>query len=75
MRPARSKWWDRESDADEGAIAPFEHRLTMHLERAHLLAEQAQRSNDAVQHDIERTREIVDEVLATVSRTPRRWYG
>ena len=72
MRSAGSKWWDRESDADDRVIGPLEHQLTLHLERAHLLAEQAQRSNDAVQHDIDRTREIVDEVLATVRRHPRR---
>lgn len=41
-------------------ITPIEHELTMHLERAHELAERAQRSNDAVQHEIDRAREIAD---------------
>jgi hypothetical protein len=51
---------DRFGESVEGAIGPIEHRLTMHLERAHELAEQAQRSNDAVQHEIDRALEIFD---------------
>jgi hypothetical protein len=57
------KWWDRESwQVDERAIAPLEHQLTMHLERAHLLAERAQRSNGAAQRAIDRARAIADEL-------------
>ena len=52
------------SDRDRGSatrgIGPIEHALTMHLERAHELAERAQRSNDAVQHEIDRAMEIAD---------------
>ena len=44
----------------ETRIRPIEHELTMHLERAHELAERAQRSNDAVQHEIDRALEIAD---------------
>ena len=51
-------------DRDRGSlmrgIGPIEHELTMHLERAHELAERAQRSNDAVQHQIDRALEIAD---------------
>jgi hypothetical protein len=32
----------------------------MHIERAHELAERAQRSNDAVRHEIDRALEIAD---------------
>jgi hypothetical protein len=50
----------REKPAREDApfMTPFEHELTMHLERAHELAERAKRSNGAVQHEIDRAREI-----------------
>jgi hypothetical protein len=51
---------DRFGESVGGAIGPIEHRLTMHLERAHELAERAQRSNDAVQHEIDRALEIFD---------------
>ena len=43
-----------------GSIGPIEHELTMHLERAHELAERAQRSNDAVQLEIDRARAIAE---------------
>ena len=39
----------------------------MHLERAHELAERAQRSNDAVQHEIERALEIFDRLRGHMS--------
>ena len=71
MSAGRAKWWDQQSTVDERTIAPLEHELTMHLERAHLLAERAQRSNDAVQHDIDRASEIVDELLIEVKRGTR----
>jgi hypothetical protein len=70
MRPVGPKWWDSETpDVDEhheGNVAPLEHELTMHLERAHLLGERMQRSTDAVQHDIDRAAEIADELLSAV---------
>jgi len=54
-------------------IGPIEHRLTMHLERAHELGERAKRSNGAVQHEIERAQEIADRLRNRVSSTrPRR---
>ena len=39
----------------------------MHLERAHELAERAQRSNDAVQQQIDRTLEIFDRLRGRVT--------
>ena len=63
-----SKWWDQESSVDERTLAPLEHELTMHLERAHLLAERAQRSNETAQHDIDRVCEIADELLIQVHK-------
>ena len=71
MRAVHSKWWDSESRVDERRVAPLEHELTMRLERAHLLAERAQRSNDAVQHDIERAVEIAAEILVHVNARGR----
>jgi hypothetical protein len=63
------KWWDRQSlPVDEQTIAPLEHQLTMHLERAHLLAERAQRSNDLAQQSIDRAQEIADELLSEIRR-------
>jgi hypothetical protein len=63
------KWWDRESwRVDERIISPLEHQLTMHLERAHLLAERAQRSNDAAQRSIERAQQIADELSIEVRK-------
>ena len=44
------------------SIGPIEHELTMHLERAHELAERAQRSNDAVQQEINRARAIAEDI-------------
>jgi hypothetical protein len=48
------------SDSAERIIGGIEHALTLHLERAHELAERAQRSNDAVQFEIDRAMEIAD---------------
>ena len=48
------------SGRDSGWLGPIEHELTMHLERAHELAERAQRSNGVVQHEIDRAMEIAD---------------
>ena len=48
-------------------IAPIEHELTMHLERAHELAERAQRSNDAVQHEIDRALQIAERLRGASS--------
>lgn len=44
----------------DGIIGGIEHELTMRLERAHELAERAQRANTAVQHEIDRALEIAD---------------
>jgi hypothetical protein len=43
-------------------ILPLEHELSMHLERAHVLGERAQRSNDSAQQQIERARAIAEEL-------------
>ena len=58
---------DRFGRSAEGGIGPIEHELTMHLERAHELAERAQRSNDAVQHEIDRALEIFDRLRGHMS--------
>ena len=53
------------ADKSSGArriIGSIEHELTLHLERAHDLAERAQRSNDAVQHEIDRARAIAEDL-------------
>ena len=47
---------------EERSISPIEHELTMHIERAHELSERAQRSNTAMQHEMERARAIADEL-------------
>jgi hypothetical protein len=67
MHGRRGNWWDDETrGVDERGIAPLEHELTMHLERAHDLAERAQQSNDRAQHEIERARQIADDLLIHV---------
>jgi hypothetical protein len=43
---------------DDGVIAPFEHELTMHLERAHELSERAKESNSIVMREITRAHDI-----------------
>jgi hypothetical protein len=53
-------------------ILPIEHELSIHLERAHELAERAQRSNDAVQHEIDRALEIFDRLRGHVSGSSER---
>lgn len=53
---------------DEQGITPIEHELTMHLERAHELAERAQKANGNAQHEIERARAIADELSDQVRR-------
>ncbi len=52
----------REKDAphDHPFMSPIEHELTMHLERAHELAERAKRANGHVQQEINRAREIAN---------------
>ena len=68
----------RDNGAERGGsiVSPIEHELTMHLERAHELAERAKRSNGAVQQEINRAREIADalyeEFHPSPSSTPRR---
>jgi ABC-type sugar transport system ATPase subunit len=53
---------------DEQGIAPLEHELTMHLERAHELAERAQKANGNAQQEIERARAIANELNEHVRR-------
>jgi hypothetical protein len=48
-------------------MAPLEHELSMHIERAHELAERAQRSYDAVQHEIDCAREIANRLRGRVT--------
>lgn len=52
-------------------FGPIEHRLTMHLERAHELGERAKRANGAVQHEIDRAQEIAHRLMDSVSSTRR----
>jgi hypothetical protein len=54
------------SGRESGWLGPIEHELTLHLERAHELAERAQRSNDAVQQEIDRAMEIADRLRGRV---------
>ena len=58
------------SGRESGWLGPIEHELTMHLERAHELAERAQRSNDVVQQEIERAMEIADRIRGRMSEKP-----
>ena len=57
---------DRSSRANY-AIGPIEHQLTLHLERAHELAERAQRANDAAQHEIDRAMEIAEHLRGSMN--------
>lgn len=41
-------------------MTDLEHALTLHLERAHELGERVKRSNNAVEEELRRTRQIVD---------------
>jgi hypothetical protein len=63
---------DQSSDGDDYAIAPIEHQLTMHLERAHELAERAKRANGAAQQEINRAREIADALSDEFAEVPAR---
>jgi DNA anti-recombination protein RmuC len=45
----------------------IEHELTLHLERASDLSQRAKRANDAAQHEIERAREIADQLRGVSS--------
>ena len=51
---------DRPGRPDEWGIAPIEQELSVHLERAHALGEQAKRSNDQAQIEIERALAIAE---------------
>jgi hypothetical protein len=62
----------RRAIPQDGGFGPIEHRLTMHLERAHELGERAKRANGAVQHEIERAQEIAHRLADSVSSTRRR---
>ena len=50
----------------------IEHELTLRLERASDLSERAKRANDAAQHEIERAREIADELRGVSSESASR---
>jgi hypothetical protein len=60
-----------EKAAHQLGIAPVEHELTLHLERAHELGERAARSNGAAQLEIARAREIVEEITSCVRTSTR----
>jgi hypothetical protein len=53
-------------------ISPIEFELTLHLERAYELSERAKRSNDAVQVEIDRAREIANTLCSEVADLPAR---
>jgi hypothetical protein len=53
-------------------LVPIEHELTEHLERAHELAERAQQSNDAAQHEIDRALEIAEDIRGQARDQGRR---
>jgi hypothetical protein len=63
---------ERSDESAERRIGPIEHELSLHLERAHELAERAQRSNDAVQHEIDRALEIFDRLRDHVADSQER---
>jgi hypothetical protein len=63
---------ERFGGSADGGIAPVDHQLTMHLERAQELGERAQRSIDVVQHEIDRALEIVDRFRVHMSHTGER---
>jgi hypothetical protein len=50
----------------------IEHQLTLHLERANDLSQRAKRANDAAQHEIERAREIADQLRGVSSESELR---
>jgi len=50
----------------------IEHELTRHLERASDLSERAKRANDAAQHQMDRAREIADELRGVSSESASR---
>ena len=53
---------------DPAHIGGIEHELTAHLERAHDLAEQAQRANGAAQQEIDRALEIANGLSGRVRK-------
>lgn len=63
---------DGSGKGDERTISPIEHELTMHLERAHELAERAKRANGAAQQEIDRARALADELSGRVSQAQAR---
>jgi hypothetical protein len=50
----------------------IEHELTLHLERANDLSQRAKRANDAAQHEIDRAREIADQLRGVSSESELR---
>ena len=61
----------RHKTGDESITTPIEHELTMRLERAHVLAERAQRANGHAQQEINRAREIANALCDEFSHPPR----
>ena len=66
---------DHNGQSDESSMMPIEHELTMRLERAHVLAERAQRANGNAQHEINRAREIATALCNEFEPSPRRSRG
>ena len=69
MDRRRGGW--RESH-DPKQITPIENELSLHLERAHALAERLKRSNDVVQQEIEQARALACELSDRVASRPER---
>ena len=61
----------RGAERDNGRLG-IEEELTLHLERASELSERAKRANDAAQHEIDRAREICDELRGVSSESSSR---
>jgi methyl-accepting chemotaxis protein len=53
-------------------MSGIEQELTLHLERASDLSEQAKRANDAAQHEIDRALEIADALRDVSSESSAR---
>lgn len=55
---------ERSNEPDRASFEELQYQLTRHLERAHELAERAQASHDAVQHEIDRAKQIVERLTS-----------
>jgi hypothetical protein len=67
--------WEHGAGDSRSIVSPIEHELTMHLERAHELAERAKRSNGAVQQEINRAREIANALYDEFHSSPSKRRG